>query len=71
MSLGCMNSFLLVPAPLYIKLFIFDLAMLGLHCSMQDLLVAACGIQFPDQGLNPRPLHWEHRVLATGLPGKS
>ena len=66
-----MNSFLLVQAPLYIKLFIFNLATLGLHCSMQDLLVAACGIQFSDQGLNPGALHWEHRVLATGLPGKS
>ena len=21
--------------------------------------------------VEPRPLHWEHRVLATGLPGKS
>ena len=26
--------------------------------------------QFPDQGLKPCPLHWEHRVLTTGLPGK-
>ena len=34
-------------------------------------LLAACGIYFPDQGLNPGPLHWEHRVLTTGLPGKS
>ena len=31
----------------------------------------ACGIQFPDQGLNPGPLHWEHRVLSTAPPGKS
>ena len=34
----------------------------------------ACGI-FPDQGLNQgsnqRPLHWEHRVLTSGPPGKS
>ena len=22
----------------------------------------ACGIQFPDQGLNPGPLHWEHSL---------
>ena len=36
-----------------------------------ELLVAACGIKFPDQGLNPGPLHWERRVLATGLSGKS
>ena len=34
------------------------------------ILVAVCGIQFPDQGSNPGPLHWEHRVLATGPPGK-
>ena len=35
------------------------------------LLVAACGIQFPDQGLNLGQLHWECGVLATGLPGQS
>ena len=34
---------------------------------MQDLAVAACGIQLPDQG----PLHWERGVSATGPPGKS
>ena len=27
--------------------------------------------QFPDQGSNPCPLHWEHGVLNTGLAGKS
>ena len=27
-------------------------------------LVATCGIQFPDQGLNPGPLLWERGVLA-------
>ena len=26
---------------------------------------------FPDQGLNPCPLHWKHVVLTTGPPGKS
>ena len=31
----------------------------------------ACRIQFPDQGLNPGPLHWEYGVLPTGPPGKS
>ena len=36
-----------------------------------ELLVAAYGILFPDQGLTPGPLHWEFRVLATGPPGKS
>ena len=34
-------------------------------------LAAACEIKFPDQGLNPGPLHWEHRVLASGSPGKA
>ena len=34
------------------------------------LLVAACGIQFPNQGLNLGPLHWECGVLAPGPPGK-
>ena len=29
------------------------------------------GSQFPDQGLNPRPLQWKRRVLTTGPPGKS
>ena len=33
-------------------------------------LVAACGIQFPDEGSNPGPLHWKGRVSATGPPGK-
>ena len=32
---------------------------------------AACGIQFPDQGSDLDSLYWEHRVLATGPPGKS
>ena len=36
-----------------------------------QLLVAACGIQFPDQGTNPGPLHWESRVLATEPSQKS
>ena len=47
-------------------------------CGMRDLLVAACrhlvaacGIQFPDQGSKPGPLHWECGVLAPGPPGKS
>ena len=31
----------------------------------------ACGIQFPDQGLNIGPTHWELGVLATGLQGSS
>ena len=31
----------------------------------------ACGIYFPDQMLNPDPMHWELGVLAAGPPGKS
>lgn len=30
----------------------------------------ACGIEFPDQGSKPGPLHWEYGVLAIGPPGK-
>ena len=37
----------------------------------QWVLVARCGTHFPDQGLNPGPLHWERDVLATGPPGRS
>ena len=51
---------------------------LGLSCSMQNLLVAACrflvaacGIQFHNWGWNLGPLNWEHRVLSTGPPEKS
>ena len=29
------------------------------------------GGKFPNQEWNPRPLHWERRLLATGPPGKS
>ena len=42
-----------------------------LQCAVCGLLVVACGIQFPDQGSNLGPLHWEHRVLTTGPPRKS
>ncbi|XDB51726.1 hypothetical protein ABFV05_005342 [Capra hircus] len=33
-----------------------------------ELLVVACGIWFPDQGLNLGPLNWECGVIATGPP---
>ena len=33
--------------------------------------VVALGSEFPDQGSNLHPLHWKHRVLITGRPGKS
>ena len=35
------------------------------------VLVVACEILFPDQGLNPGPLHWEFGVFITGPLGKS
>ena len=35
------------------------------------VLVSAYGIQLPDRGSNPGPLHWELRVSATGPPEKS
>ena len=37
---------------------------------LHQVLVEEHGIYF-NQGPNPGPLHWEHGVLATGLPGKS
>ena len=68
-------------------LLIIYLAVLGLSCSTGDLqsslqhvrslvaacelLVAACGIQFPNQGSNLSPLHWELGVLDPGPPGKA
>ena len=36
-----------------------------------QVFVAALRIQFPGQGSNLEPLHWELKVLATGPPGKS
>ena len=41
--------------------------------------IFSCGMQtsswgmwdlVPQSGIEPGPLHWEHRVLATGLPGE-
>ena len=40
------------------------------NCGMQDLLVAACGIQFPSQGSNPGPCTGS-QILATASSGKS
>ena len=41
--------------------------LLGSH----SVFIAAWGIWLPDQGSNLGPLHWEHRLLATGPPGNS
>ena len=37
---------------------------------LHQVLVVVYGIQFPHQGSNQVPLHWE-QSLATGPPGKS
>ena len=54
-GLFCVGSFL--------KYLFVYLAALGLSCGLWDLV--------PEQGWNPGPLHWEHRVLTTAPPGKS
>ena len=47
---------------LFLKnIYLFDWPVLS--CGMWDLV--------PRQGSNLGPLHWEHRVLATGPPRKS
>ena len=56
---------------IYFYLFIWLSWVLVVACRIFELLVVACGIWFPEQGLNLDPLQWEHRVLATGPPGKS
>ena len=55
----------------FLIFYLFILAALGISCLVRDLLVVACGIYFPDQGLNLGPLHWKHGVLTAGPPGKS
>jgi len=55
------NSFPISFILIYTYLFIW------LHC----IFIAACEIQFPDQGSNLGPLGWQRGVLATEPPGKS
>ena len=43
----------------------------GSLVAARELSVSTCGICFSDQELNLGPLHWEHGVLATEIPGKS
>ena len=68
----CLNHCAFV-TPGYFIFSLIHLAAQGLSCGRRDLwsvlwhagsLVATCGIQFPDQGLNPSPLLWECGVLA-------
>ena len=65
---------------IYIYLFILFIYLVapGLICGtwapllqLAGKLWHACGSQFPNQGSNPGPLHWECRVLTTVPPGKS
>ena len=58
---GVPSHFLIFKENIYLYLFIW----------LCWVLVAACGIKFPDQGLNLGSLCWEHGVLATGSPGNS
>ena len=46
----------------------WDLLIIAVACKP---LVAAPRIYFPYQGMNPGPLHWKRRVLASGPPEKS
>ena len=46
--------------------------LLSLYFIVFFLLAAQhVGSQFPNLGLNPRPMQWKHGVLTTGPPGKS
>ena len=56
---------------IYLDFLGLSLQHMGSYVAACELLVAARGIWFPDQGLNLGPQHEEHRVLATGPPGKS
>ena len=63
-------------SPPFLSLFIFGstgspLQYTGSLVLACRLLAAAWGIQFPHQGLNLGPLHWERGVLLTRPPGKS
>ena len=65
----CCFLFLFFLRPNYFPIYLFDCA--GSPLQQVGSLVVACGIQFPDQGLNRGPLHWEYEVLAPGPPEKS
>ena len=66
-------SILAVISNLFIHLYWVLVAACGIFdipCSMGNLLIAACGIWYPHQGSNLRPLLWELEVSATRPPGK-
>ena len=51
--------------------FFFFSILIHLFILLHQVLVTACGIQFPEQRSNLHPLCSEHGVLATGPLGKS
>ena len=57
------------------KIFFFNIYLLfwllWILVEASELLVEAHGIEFPVQGLNLGFLHWKHKVLVTGPPGRS
>lgn len=61
MYFGVYVNFFFFPKKKIIYIYLFYL-LTWLH----QILVASCGIQFPDQELNPGSLHCEQGVLATG-----
>ena len=80
MSTGVLGHFemtcLQLLDPVFILFYFIQLCWILVACGIFlavicELLVAACGIQFPKLELNLGPLHWECGILATGPPGKS
>ena len=57
---------------MFLNIYLFILFWRGwvLAVVREVFLVVACGISFPDQGSISGPLHWEHKILATGPPLK-
>lgn len=51
---------------MFICLFINLSGYPGLSCSMWALHCGMWDAGIPNQGSNPGPLRWEHKVLATG-----
>ena len=53
----CLFIYLFILIYLLIYSYLFTYA--GSLVVVCELLVVPCGVWFPDQGLNPDPLHWE------------
>ena len=73
-SLRSPNSFFKKKKKVYLSIFMCQVLVVACRIFLTEaceLLVAKCGIMFPDQGLNLGLLHWECGVLAIEPPGKS